>query len=432
MLIDAIGIVLVIGFLSISFWSLYNGPILAMGIIDFRRSKKKPHVSLENSSLPSFSIILPVKNEETVINSVLNALSNLNYPENRREIIIVEDGSTDKTLEICMNYAKNHEGFKVLHRESSCGKPPALNFGLNNAKGDIVAVFDADSIPDPNALMAASAYFRDKGIDAIQGKTLSMNGARNMLTRFASYEEVIWCEIYLRGKDLLKLFVHLKGNCQFIRRDVLIRVKGFDERVLCEDMELSAKLLDKGYTIRYASDVVALQESPSNLKTLFRQRTRWFRGTMEVALRYGRLMTRPNKKTFDAETTFFAPFLLIASLLPYLGILFNFLVLPSNVWWSVLVWLAMLSSALSLMVFGFALVVAAKPRKARSLLWLPFIYFYWSFQSFIALYALMLIILKRPRRWTKTDRTGDMGQAMNPVVIGMTQTQEKNLRQGME
>jgi len=414
MLIDAIGLVLTIGFLSISFWSLYNGPILAMGIIDFRRSKKKPNSSLENSSTLSFSIVLPVKNEESVINSVLNALSNLNYPENRREILVVEDGSTDKTLEICMNYAKNHDGFTVLHRENSCGKPSALNFGLNYAKGDIVAVFDADSIPDPNALMRASTYFRDKGIDAIQGKTLSMNAARNMLTRFASYEEVIWCEIYLRGKDVLNLFVHLKGNCQFIRRAVLMRMKGFDERVLCEDMELSAKLLDNGYTIRYASDVVALQESPSNLKTLFRQRTRWFRGTMEVALKYGRLMTKPNKKTFDAETTFFAPFLLVASLLPYLGILFNFLALPSNVWWNVLVWLAMISSALSLMVFGFALVFAAKPRRARSLLWLPFIYFYWSFQSFVALYALILIVLKRPRQWTKTDRTGDVTQSSFP------------------
>ena len=417
MLTDAIGLALTIGFMSICFWGLYNMPILAMGVIDFRRSKKKPHGSLENSSVPSFSIILPVKNEEAVINSVLNALSNLNYPENRREIIVVEDGSTDKTLEICMNYAKNHDGFKVLHRESSCGKPSALNFGLNYAKGDIVAVFDADSIPDPNALMTASAYFRDKGIDAIQGKTLSMNAARNMLTRFASYEEVIWCEIYLRGKDLLKLFVHLKGNCQFIRRDVLIRVKGFDESVLCEDMELSAKLLDNGYTIRYASDVVALQESPSNLKTLFRQRTRWLRGTMEVAFKYGRLMARPNKKTFDAETTFFAPFLLIASLLPYLGILFNFIALPSNVWWSVLIWLAMLTTVLSLMVCGFALIFATKPRKARSLLWLPFIYFYWSFQSFVALYALILIVLKRPRQWTKTDRTVDVAQSALPSAI---------------
>ena len=411
MLTEAIGLILTIGFLSICFWGLYNTPILAMGIRDFRRRAKKQQDSFENFPLPSFSIIVPVKNEENVINSMLTALSDLKYPENKREIIIVEDGSTDKTFDICTRYAKDHAGVKVLHRESSGGKPSALNCGLNYATGEIVAIFDADSIPDVNALTRVSAYFRDPKVAAVQGKTLSRNAAKNMLTRFASYEEAVWCEIYLRGKDLLNLFVHLKGSCEFVRRDVLTKVKGFDENVLCEDMELSAKLLDNGYNIRYGSDVIALQESPSSLKTLFKQRTRWLRGTMEVALRYGRLMTKLRMRNFDAETTLFAPFLLIASLLPYLGILFNFLALPSNVWWSVLIWLAMLTTALSLMVCGFALIVATKPRKARSLLWLPFIYFYWSFQSFVALYALILIFLKRPRQWTKTDRTGDVTQS---------------------
>jgi len=365
---------------------------------------RKPQAGSENLPLTSFSIILPVKNEETVMTTMLTALTNLNYPENKREIIIVEDGSTDKTLEICTRYAENHAGIRVLHRESSAGKPSALNYGLSYASGDIVAVFDADSIPDVNALANANAYFRDTRIAAVQGKTLSGNAAKNMLTRFASYEEIVWCEIYLRGKDMLNLFVHLKGSCQFVRRDVLVNVNGFDENVLCEDMELSAKLLENGYNVRYASDVVALQESPSSLKTLLRQRTRWFRGTMEVAIKYGRLMTRLGKKNFDAETTFFAPFLLVASLLPYFGILLNFFVAPANAWWMLLIPLAMLSTALSLLVCGFALIVATKPRKINSLLWLPFIYFYWSLQSLTALYALSLIILRRPRRWTKTER----------------------------
>lgn len=382
-------------------------PILAMGIRDFRKRAKKLQVSCESFPLPSFSIIVPLKNEENVIDSMLTALSKLNYPEDKREIIIVEDGSTDKTLDICMSYVKDHAGVKVLHRESSGGKPSALNYGLKYARGEIVAVFDADSIPDVNALTRVSAYFKDPKVAAVQGKTLSRNASKNMLTRFASYEEAVWCEVYLRGKDLLKLFVHLKGSCQFIRRDVLMKVNGFDENVLCEDMELSAKLLDNGYNIRYGSDVIAMQESPSNLKTLFRQRTRWLRGTMEVALKYGRLMTKLKMRNFDAETTLFAPFLLIASLLPNLGILLNLLAVPFGTWWDFFMPLATLTTILSLLVCGFALVIATKPRKIRSLCWLPFVFFYWSFQSFIALYALILIILRRPREWTKTDKTGD-------------------------
>jgi cellulose synthase/poly-beta-1,6-N-acetylglucosamine synthase-like glycosyltransferase len=407
MLIEVMGLALTVGFLSICFWGLYNLPILAMGIRDFRKSKRNTHDILPSTSLPSFSILLPVKNEENVIGSLLNAFSKLDYPENKREIIVIEDGSTDGTLDACMNYARNHSGFTVVHGESSSGKPSALNIGLSHAKGDIIAVFDADSAPNSDVLVKASAYFRDANVGAIQGKTLSKNPAKNMLTRFASYEETVWCEVYLRGKDLLNLFVHLKGNCEFIRRDILLRIRGFDANTLCEDMELSARLLDNGYNVRYASDVVVLQESPSSLKSLFRQRTRWLRGTMEVAFKYGRLMTTLNKKHFDAETTFFAPFLLIASLLPYLGVLLNFIAPPSNMWWSILISLAIVTTALSLMVCGLALIFATKPRKVKSLLWLPFIYFYWSFQSLVALYALMLILFRRPRQWAKTDKTGD-------------------------
>jgi cellulose synthase/poly-beta-1,6-N-acetylglucosamine synthase-like glycosyltransferase len=379
-----------------------------MGIKDFRKNRQK--ISRKNRPdelLPTVSIVLPVKNEESVIGTLLDTISNLNYPANKIETIVIEDGSTDKTLEICLDYARHNSNVRVLHKHSSRGKPSALNFGISQAHGEIVAIFDADSVPDPDALRAASEYFEDPKVAAVQGKTLSLNPKKNMLTQFISYEEAVWCEVFLRGKDLLNLFVHLKGNCQFIRRDVLHKVKGFDEAVLSEDMEISAKLLDNGYKIRYGSNVVAWQENPSDLKTLFNQRTRWFRGTMEVALRYGRLMAKLNRLNFDAETTLFAPFLLVASLLPYLatvGAIFG--VVPFNMLWILAMPLATLTTALSLLVCGFALVYVTKPRKAQSLLWLPFIYFYWSFQSLIALYALLLIVFRRPRRWLKTDKKG--------------------------
>ena len=383
-------------------------PSLIMGIKDFRKNRQqKPCKNRPDELLPTVSIVLPVKNEESVIGTLLDALSKLNYPANRKEIIVVEDGSTDRTLDICLNYARNDSNIRIFHRRSSNGKPSALNFGVSQARGEIVAVFDADSVPDPDALRAASEYFEDPKVAAVQGKTLSLNPKKNMLTQFISYEEAVWCEVFLRGKDLLNLFVHLKGNCQFIRRDVLDKVKGFDEAVLSEDMEISAKLLDNGYKIRYGANVVAWQENPSDLKTLFKQRTRWFRGTMEVALRYGRLMAKLNRLNFDAETTLFAPFLLVASLLPYIATVWAiFAIVPYNALWILAMPLATLTTALSLLVCGFALVYVTRPRKARSLLWLPFIYFYWSFQSLIALYALLLIVFRRPRRWSKTDKQG--------------------------
>jgi cellulose synthase/poly-beta-1,6-N-acetylglucosamine synthase-like glycosyltransferase len=415
MILGIIGFVLVGVLLTISLWGLYNVPILATGVRDFRKNRQKSQKKrVSDELLPTFSIVVPVKNEENVIGRLLDALSKLNYPVDKREIVIVEDGSTDRTPEICVNFAKEHTDVKILHRPFSNGKPSALNYGLAHAKGDFVAIFDADNVPDANALMAVREYFEDPAVAAVQGKTLSINSKENMLTQFISYEEAVWCEAYLRGKDVLHLFVHLKGSCQFIRRAVLDKLEGFNEAVLSEDMEFSARLTEKNYKIRYASDVVAWQESPSDLKTLFKQRTRWFRGTMEVAFKYGRLMARPSRKNFDAETTLWGPFMLIASLIPYAALFMSFLsVLPFDVMWRFAVQFATLSSALTMLLCGLALVYVTKPRSMKNVLWLPFVYFYWSSQAFIALYAALLIFLRRPRKWTKTDKKGVSDPTLN-------------------
>jgi cellulose synthase/poly-beta-1,6-N-acetylglucosamine synthase-like glycosyltransferase len=414
-MLEIVGLVLVGTLLSMCLWGLYNLPILATGVKDFRRSRLKSRKKTSlNKCLPTFSIIVPAKNEANVVGRLLDALHNLNYPVEKREILIVEDGSTDGTCEICMNYAKQHEDVKILQRSISNGKPSALNYAIEHAKGDIVAVFDADNVPDVNALMAVREYFEDSAVAAVQGKILSINSKENMLTQFISYEEAVWCEAYLRGKDLLNLFVHLKGSCQFIRRDVLQKMDGFNEGVLSEDMEISAKLTENNYKIRYASDVITWQETPSNLKTLFKQRTRWFRGTMEVAFKYGRLMTRPSRRNFDAETTLFGPFMLIVSLMPYTAVFWAlFGIMPFNSFWQISVQLAMLTTTLTLLLCGIALVYVSKPRRIQNILWLPFIYFYWILQAFIALYAALLIFLRRPRTWTKTDKNG----VMNPVLL---------------
>jgi cellulose synthase/poly-beta-1,6-N-acetylglucosamine synthase-like glycosyltransferase len=410
MILDIFGFILVGALFTVSLWALYNFPILASGVRDFRRKQQKPQNRVPSEkSLPFFSIIIPVKNEERVIARLLNSLSELNYPVEKREIIIVEDGSIDKTNGLCTDFAKRNTNVRILSKSISNGKPSALNLGLKYAKGEIVAIFDADNVPAHDAIFAAVKYFEDPKVAAVQGRTASINPKENMLTQFISYEEAVWCEAYLRGKDVLNLFVHLKGSCQFIRRDILSQLKGFDEAFLSEDMELSARIVERNYRIRYASDVMALQESPSTLRTLFRQRTRWFRGTMEVALKYGRLMTKLNRVKFDAETTLFAPFILVASLAPYLAAFLTFSSFCElNVLWHVMVQLGMLTTTLTMLVCGFALIYVSKPRKASNILWLPFVYFYWSFQTLIALYAAILIFLRIPKKWTKTNKTGNI------------------------
>lgn len=394
----------------------YNIPVLVVGIKHLRRcGKKKTEICLTSvGSLPMVSIIVPVKDEERVVDRLLKALLRLDYPAEKMEILIVEDGSSDKTVEICMEYVRRYpDRVRLLRKPMSNGKPSALNYALKYAKGEIVAIFDADNVPEPDALKKAVTYFSDHSVAAVQGRLCSINADENMLAKFISYEDAVWCETYLRGKDVLGLFVHLRGSCQFIRRDILTRLGGFDEAALSEDMELSARLIENDYRIRYAPDVCAWQEVPMDLTQLFKQRVRWFRGTMETAFKYGRLMTKLNRRSLDAEVTLIGPLILISSLVTYLiGVLTSFSVFRFNVLWNVAMTMTTFVSTLMILLCGLALVYVTKPKKVENLLWFPFIYFYWSLQAFIAFYVLILIFFKRPKTWYKTEKRGTVTRSI--------------------
>lgn len=137
----------------------------------------------------------------------------------------------------------------------------------------------------------------------MQGTTCSINVGQNILTKFVSYEEAITFNIYLQGKDALNLVVPLAGSCYFIRKSVIEEVHGWDGESFSEDIEMSVRLALRGHKIKYASDVRSWQETSASVTQLIGQRIRWFRGGMEVALRYGKLVTRPNRKNIDIEFT---------------------------------------------------------------------------------------------------------------------------------
>lgn len=403
---------ILIAFLIVYAWTLYQIPILAIGASRLRRCLKKEVVEATHSveRLPVISIVVPVKNEERVVGRLLEALLRLDYPLEKREIIVVEDGSTDRTVEICEEYIKRfpHQ-IKLLRKPSSSGKPSALNYALKHVKGDIVAFFDADNIPETSALKKVVAYFNDSSVAAVQGMLCNININENLLTKLASYGEAVWCEAYLRGRDALGLFVYLRGSCQFIRRDVLIGLNGFDEESLSEDMELSVRLVRDGYKIKYATNVCSWQETPPRMRELFKQRTRWYRGTMQVALKHGGLIAKLSRRSFDAELTLIGPFILIGSLICCLSTPFMFLAtLSSEFVLQLLTLLLIIGVSISLAIFGITLACTSKRRRIASMLLLPFMFFYWCLEAFIALYAVLLILLRRPPRWIKTEKTGSM------------------------
>ncbi|MFQ5711342.1 MAG: glycosyltransferase [Candidatus Geothermarchaeales archaeon] len=394
--------------LLIYLWVLYNVPILTVGIRQRTKYRSLRLKDINPGDLPRFSVIVPAKNEEAVIGRLLEALLKVNYPPRKREIIVVEGGSTDNTAKICMEYAgKYPRQIRLFQEGLSRGKPSALNHALDHAKGEIVAVFDADNVPDPDILLRAANYFRDPSVAAVQGTMHSINAEENMLTKIASREEAAWFQSVMLGRDALNLFVPLTGSCQFIRREVLEELGGWDESSLAEDVEMTVRLNERGYTVKLAVDVESWQETPTSITQLIRQRMRWFQGYMETTIKYGRLLTKMSRLNLDVEVTLLGPYVLVLCFLSYLTTSMTFLFpIRANPVLGALAYTATLLMVVTLLLVGLVLVHMSKPRKIRNLLWIPFIYAYWILQTLIATHALTQVILRRPRKWTRTMKTG--------------------------
>lgn len=393
-------------FLALYAWTAYNTPTLVSGLIRLIREKNEP--SRQPSNYPFFSIIVAAKNEAPVIGRLLQRLTVLDYP-GKYEAVVVEDGSQDETRAICEVYAARHpQLIRFYHRDVSDGKPAALNLGASMAKGDAIAVLDADSVPDIDLLKNAARYFSDPDVAAIQGMTCSINKDENVITKIGAYEDEAWFKIYMRGKDCLGLFVPLTGSCGFIRKDVLQELHGWDEGSIAEDIELAARLVKRGCSIRYSPDVRSWQETASSVTQLVRQKTRWFRGYVETLAKYGSLLMRLNKVSLDAEATLFGPVVLNICLASYFTALYG-IFFPSSFPGELPILLADAASVLTVFTFamcGIALVYDTKPRRLRNLAWIPAVFLYWFFQTFLATRAVLLFILGKPRSWTKTTKTG--------------------------
>lgn len=392
-------------------WTVYNLPAFIVGVRQVRRrtsdnKRNGKHVNWHD--LPFFSLIVPMKDEEKVAGRILDALMKTNYPSDKYEVIVIDDASDDETPEICKKFESLYpQRMRYFRRNISHGKAAALNYGLKFARGEIIGVFDADNMVHPDVLLKTAGYFEDHNVVAVQGVVSSLNAEENMLTKLIHYEGVIQRHVFLSGKDKLGLFVPLNGTCQFVKREVLEDVGGWLDGALSEDLELSARLTEKGYYVKFAPDSMSWQENPSKFSQLIGQRVRWCRGCMEVAVKYGRLLRRLDRRSLDAETFFAGPFMMLLILVTYIlsaGMVF----IPFNLgtYANILTQFMSFLTLFTLAVLGTGLAYATTPRRIGNVKWLPFIYLYWTTQVFVAFYAFLQIVFRRPRKWTKTQRTG--------------------------
>ena len=375
----------------VSSWSVYNSFLAIYGFL-WQPIKHRDY------SGNTFSIIIPAKNEEKVLPRLLDRLINQEYDKSKYEIIVVEDGSTDRTYEVCKQYeeAYTQPSIKCIKLEKARvpnGKSRALNYALKIAKNEIIGIFDADTVPKLDVLNLASSWFDDKNVVAVQGKLIPINVRENVITRFASIEE-LFHEYAIAGRARLGLFVPLEGTCTFIRKDTLEKIGGWNEYTLTEDLDLSLTLISQGYQIKYDPTIIAWREVPSSLRWLIKQRLRWYRGHFEITIKLPHSKVDP--RIIDGFLVISTPIFMVLNLVNY-----SLVLIYST---SLFVIAALFVSTASFLTFISVVFISRKHLIELYYSILSLIYM--NFVVLLNLIAIVLEIFRAPRVWIKTERSG--------------------------
>ncbi len=249
---------------------------------------------------PPVTILIPAHNEEIVIGRTLEAMCALNYPADRLEIIVINDGSSDRTGEIVRAMAQRDPRvicYDVPQGQGGMGKSRALNLGLAQASHPYIAVYDADNTPEADALRyLAAQLLQHKELGAVIGKFRTVNKKRTVLTRFINIETLSFQSILQAGRWKLLKIATLPGTNFLVRREVLEEMNGWDEGAITEDSELSIRMYIAGYKIKFIPYSVTWEQEPETWSVWLRQRTRWVRGNNYVSKKF--LHERKNIKSF--------------------------------------------------------------------------------------------------------------------------------------
>ncbi|MBI2545421.1 MAG: glycosyltransferase family 2 protein [Candidatus Aenigmarchaeota archaeon] len=272
--------------------------------------KRKP---LSNSELPNVSVIVPTYNEGKLISTSLKKLLSINYPRNKYEVLVIDDGSTDDTYEIAKKFqSKNIRVFK----KKNSGKAASMNFGIKMARYDYVAIMDADSFLEKNSLRQCMAYFDEYDVAAVTSHILVKR--QTTIWEKLQQAEYMIVSVFRKAQEHLNLISVTPGPLSVYNKKILVKVGGFDEKNLVEDVEIDWRLLKNGYKIRMAFDAIVHSFYPDNLKWWWKQRTRWTIGGIQTFFKYLRFIF--DKKAHNVGR-FIVPISLLVYVLSLLGII---------------------------------------------------------------------------------------------------------------
>lgn len=247
----------------------------------------------DRGTLPPVTVLLPVCNEKLVIHKLLQSVCALDYPKDRLEILVLDD-STDETHALVEGMLPRflQEGINIRHlrREKRTGyKAGNLTFGLGQAKGEFIAIFDADCLPPSDFLLRAMPCFDDEKVGFLQTGIRYVNENASFLTRFqameAGHKESVTSGLSLEG-----LMASLTGSSCVWRRSCIDAIGGISSATITEDVDMGYKAQLMSWKYVWLGNITSRAEFPETMAAFRVQRQRWARGLIQNALRHVREM----------------------------------------------------------------------------------------------------------------------------------------------
>lgn len=297
-------------------------------IFSYSRMFGKQKVSyrdIYDSDYPRVSVLIPMHNEELVLNQALDSLIECDYDRDKLEIIGINDHSDDRTGEILEGYCAKYPYIHALHRgeeKELRGKPAGLNDAMEIATGDIIIVFDADYRPSANLIKKLATAFKDPQVGAVMGRVIPVNANTNLLTTLLNLERTGGYQVDQQARYNLGLIPQYGGTVGGFRKDVVLKTGGFDTKVLAEDTELTYRLYTLGYIVVYDNSAECYEEAPETWDVRGRQIRRWARGHNEVLFKYlGKTIKSKFLGFWQKADALFLLFVYMIPFLLFLGII---------------------------------------------------------------------------------------------------------------
>ncbi len=299
------------------FFSIYFGVFWIIMMLDKKIEEIAPRPL---NKTPFVSVVIPAFNEEDSLAKTMESVLNLDYPKDKLELIVINDGSTDRTQHIAEAIKTAHPSYQIkIYFQKNAGKGAALNHGLKESKGEFFVCLDADSFVEPKALNVMLPYFREKEVGAVL-PLMKITSTNSLILK------IQWVEYLLNFflKRIMSLFdcVHVTpGPFSVYRKQYLINVGGFDTNNLTEDLEMALRLQRHHYKIHQILSTEVKTIPPSTIKGWYLQRNRWYKGTLYNMKKHRDLIFNPKYGEFGM---FHLPMVLISAALSLSFALFVF------------------------------------------------------------------------------------------------------------